>query len=224
MKRLFALSSAAAILIAGCGGVANVLYGITFDVQDPSQRAQLLLMVQRVVERRLASMGEEGTITNLKPTAEGAEMILELEDEIVADAMTSQLTEPFSLEVMKESDPANADITVAGHGSFAKTGINEDHMTWVQAQPQAGGPMAIVTIGFTDEGRTLMQKLFKESKGRFVGVFVRGKLVSKLKVETDELKDDVVIQDIPSFDLATTFADDVNVGLHITITKLPWRP
>jgi len=60
-----------------------------------------------------------------------------------------------------------------------------------------------------------MQQVFKENKGKSLGLFIRGALVSKLLVETDELKDDIVIRDITSHEIAEAFADDLTVGLHV---------
>ena len=220
MKRSVLIASAFALALAGCGDSTTVAYDVTFDVEDPAQRAQLLQMTEHVVQSRLESMGETTPIA-VKAEEGGAEVTVSVSDPLVADVLTGQLTEPFLLEVMKETTAEQADITVNGHGSFMKTGITGMHITWIQAQAQQGSDRAMVTIGFTDEGRTLMQALFKENKGKFVGVFVRGKLISKLRVETDELKDDIVIQDIPSLALATVFADDVNVGLHATFVPKP---
>lgn len=221
MKRALVLGTVASLLLAGCGATTTIGYSVAFNVQDPSQRVQLQLMTQHVIERRLENIGEKSPIVTAQISDAGADVVAEVSDPIVGDVLTSQLIEPFDLQIMKEATADKADITVSGHGSFMKTGIEGKHLTWVMAQPQAGGPQAMVTIGFTEEGRTLMKQLFKENKGKFVGIFVRGKLVSKLKVETDELKDDVVIQDIPSYDLASVFADDVNVGLHATFTPKP---
>jgi hypothetical protein len=223
MKRItaFGMTALLSLLTVSCGGTTAITYKTTFSVQDPVQRSQLLLMTQHVIERRLQGMGEEGAITNIMPTTEGADVTVEIGDKIIGDVLTSQLTEPFTLEVMKEVPADKADITVAGHGSFAKTGIGSTHLIWVNAAPQPDGTMAMVTMIFTPEGRSLMQKLFKENKGKFVGIFVRGRLVSKLNVQTDELKDDIVIQDIPSFDLAQVFADDVNVGMHVAFVPAP---
>lgn len=221
MQRTLPFLFAAALTLAACGSAAKAGYAITFKVQDPAQRSQLLIMSQNVIQRRLATMGEEATIDDLKATEQGGEIRLTVSDPVIAAALTEQLTQPFTFEVMKEVPLDKADIRVAEHGGFGKTGIDARHLTWVQSANQQGTPLAMVTLSFTPEGRTLMQKVFKENKGKFVGIFVRGVLVSKLKVETDQLKDDIVIQEIPSKELADAFADDVNVGLHAAFAQLP---
>ena len=66
-----------------------------------------------------------------------------------------------------------------------------------------------------------MKDLFAESEGKNIGIFIRNQLVSKLLVDTDELIDDIIITDIPTVQLANVFADDVNVGLHVTFTPIP---
>ena len=50
---------------------------------------------------------------------------------------------------------------------------------------------------------------------------MRDQLVSTLLVDTDEVKDKIVIQSIPNPELAEIFSDDVNVGIHVTFTPVP---
>ena len=205
-------------VLTACGS-ASVTYNLEVNIESPDQVSPLLLASKRVVERRMQSIGEDIIDLNLKRVGEDAQIYVEAEEKIALELLSENLMEPFVLEVMEEAPSDTADITIESHGGFSSTGVNGSHILWMQSDEQANG-RGKITISFSEEGRELMGKVFKKNIGKSIGLFVRGQLVSKLLVETDELKDDIIITDIPSIDLANVFADDVNVGVHVIFTIL----
>ncbi len=218
MKRLL-LSLALLPLLTACGS-ASVRYDVQMDTEDGELRSALLSASLRVIERRMASLGEAVLDLDVKKVGEGNQIIVEAEEESALGVLSDLLMAPFDLQVMNESELEVADQVVEGHGGFRKVGISQEHIVWLRSAEEPGGK-GRVTIIFSDEGREKMAEVFKDNKGKFIGIFVRNQLVSKLLVDTDELKDDIVITDIPTVQLANVFADDVNVGIHMTFTLVP---
>lgn len=218
MQCLF-LSLALLPLLTACGN-ASIKYDVQLDTEDKEQSSALLSASLRVIERRMADLGEEVIDLDIQPSGEGNRIYVEAAEKPALDVLTDLITVPFDLQIMKEAPVEEADQVVEGHGGFKKTGISHTHIQWLKASEEPGGK-GRVTITFSEEGREKMAQLFKENKGKSIGIFVRNQLVSKLLVDTNELKDDIVITDIPSIQLANVFADDVNVGIHVTFTPVP---
>lgn len=218
MKRIL-LALSTLLLLTACRSTA-LEYELAFDVQDQARQTVLAAASLRVIERRLANIGEEPLDIDIETKDGRVRLIVKLEEETVADILNDHLTEPFELLIMRQTKTEeDADIVVEGHGGFQETGLTEEHIKWLEASEDEGGK-GRVTISFTEAGRTLMAELFAENKGKYIGLFVRERLISKLLVDTDELKDDIIISDIPTVKLARVFADDVNVGLHVTFTPV----
>lgn len=215
--RTFAVLATVALLSA-CSSQATVSYEMTMNTPVPEEREELTKASLRVAERRLESMSETPLDQTVDMDSDPPTMTLTVSSEDIASFLTEELTAPFTMEVMKEVAEGEGDITVNGMGSFKKTGINQAHLVWVNAKEDGTEGKGMVRLVFSDEGRALMTQLFKESKGKNIGLFVRDRLVSKLMVETDLMQDEIIIRDIPSLALAQVFADDVNVGLHVLFT------
>ncbi|MDO8648536.1 MAG: hypothetical protein Q7R81_02010 [Candidatus Peregrinibacteria bacterium] len=216
MKRLGALLSVS-LLLAACGGSTVVYYKLAIRTDTPEQRDELIAASMRVVERRLSHLAANLSDKKVQVSDDEVTLKLEIDSSEAADALTAELIAPFSLRVMQEAPTEKADIVVEGHGGFSETGLTQKHLQWVIAGKDEGGKGSVQLL-FTPEGRTIMGKVFKENKGKSIGLFVREKLVSKLTVESAEVKDDIIITDIPSAEMAEIFADDVNVGLRVTFT------
>lgn len=214
MKRFLVIAALLPIL-ASCGNSA-VTYDITTTVEDEGRINALLVASMRVIERRMASLGEEPLDVSLHRT-NGLSITVEAENDTALDVLSQTLTAPFDFIIMQEASDEEPEISVEGHGGFVSTGITGEQILWLQASEEPGGK-GRVTINFTEEGRTMMSQVFQENFGKSIGIFVRKQLISKLSVETDELKEDIIITDIPSVSLAEVFADDVNVGLYVTFT------
>lgn len=214
MKRFF-LTLALLPVLAGCGSNA-VTYTLATPQTDEDKVNALLVASMRVIERRMASIGEEVQDINLNRN-NGLFITVQAKNQTALDVLTEALTAPFDFVIMKEAGEEEPEVTVEGHGGFVSTGITGEQILWLQASEEDGGK-GRVTISFSEEGRNMMSQVFKENFGKSIGIFVRGQLVSKLSVETDELKEDIIITDIPTTNLAEVFADDVNVGLYVTFT------
>lgn len=208
------------LLLAACGATKTA-YEISFDIPDAEQQSSLTLASLRVIERRLSRMGDQLLEQDMKTREQEVIIALRIRDKEASETLTAELVKPFTLAVMEQSPEKTADTIVEGHGGFRATDITQEHLQWVEARTNGPeGKQGMVILYFTPEGRTRMQKIFRKNKGKAIGIFVRGQLVSKLMVDTDIVQDDIVIQNIPSYEIARVFADDMNVGLHVTFTPL----
>ncbi len=220
MRRTVLAGLSICVLLAACGRVANARYQLSFDTTDTGRLTELSLAVTRVIERRLQSMGEEVRNLDIAQKSGGPELSFRVETQAAADLLLEDLTESFKLSIMRSTKPGEtATLELDAHGGFIDTGVFEQHLEWVIASEEPDN-RGRITLQFTDEGRSLMRKVFKQNVNKQIGLFVRGKLIAKLQVDTAELKDDIIITGIPSSELARVFADDVNVGLHVTFTPL----
>jgi len=214
---LFGLSLA---ILAACGGPTTVSYRLTFDTVDPVSVEELSKATIRVAERRLDRMGARVTEKNVVKDADGMTLTLGVDDAASAETLTNELTAPFDLSIMEATTESGADLTVEGFGGFNETGVTGEDLTHILAQPNVETGGGLVRINFTDEGREKMRAVFAENVGNTLGLFVRGRLVSALDVKESELPNPLVIDGIPDAELAQIFADDVNVGLRVTVTPL----
>lgn len=218
MFRVRTLSTGILLLaLAACARAGSVQYNLTFNVTDANDRQQLALAAMRVIERRLESMGEEITDKEVTPSGDSYNLSVSVKDEEILAVLTDRLQEPIRFRIMEQVPEAEADAVVIGHGGFKETGINDDSLYSVEAQEDANGK-GVIILNFTDAGRAKLAEVFKKNNGKYVGMFIRGVLASKLLVETGTLRDNIVIRDLPSAELARVFADDLNVGLHVTFT------
>lgn len=208
-------------ILAACGGPATVTYRLTFDSTDPGTIEELTNATLRVAERRLDRMKatvEDSTIT--KDEA-GVTLELKVSDAASAETLTAELTTPFDLHIMvATTDVANADVTVEGFGAFNETGVTGDDLVNIIASADPATNGGIIRINFTTEGLVKMRALFQNNVGNDLGLFVRGRLVSALTVASADMPNPLVIDGIPDAELARVFADDVNVGTHVTVTPL----
>jgi hypothetical protein len=223
MKRFLALSVAILTLAACSPSAATVRYQLKMDVTDSADVTQLTQETFNVMQRRLDRMAEPITDMHVENQGSGSVILtLSVVNQEALDALTAQMQEPFTFEIMAQAEGGQTpDATVEGHGGFVKTDITGADLSWVEADQEPGTEMGRVHLVFTIDGRTKIADLFKRMKDKHIGIFVRGQLVSKLLVETDVLREDIVIQNIPSIELAQTFAEDVNTGIHVTVTPLP---
>lgn len=217
--RMFVIYGLSAAILAACGGPATTSYHLTFDTQDPGDVSMLTTATVRVMQRRLDRLGAELFGQHVVQDAEGANLEITASDKGALDELTAEMTAPFDLDIMVATT-GSGDVAVEGYGSFAKTGVTGDDIRMVLAKAADNGVGASVQIRFTDDGLAKMRDLFKKNVGKDLGLFVRGRLVSALTVKSAELPNPLVIDGIPDAELATIFADDVNVGIHVTVTPL----
>lgn len=222
MKRLLS-ASFGLLLLSACGQTPTISFRADVTGVDGNvERQTVLVQSLNVLERRLLAMGEDALEKNIENTGSGAIITVGAEHQEALDALTESVQEPFDLQVMAQTQEGQpADVTVERHGGFVRTGITASDLDWVEAGQESDSDLGAVRLVFTEEGRVKMADLFSRMNGKNIGIFVRGQLVSLLQVETAELKDDIIIRQIPSMDLATVFAEDVNVGIHVQFTPVP---
>jgi preprotein translocase subunit SecD len=213
----FAAVATPLLLLSACKPQASLInYRLQFDVTDPAIRTELASASMRVIERRVETAGGKVETKTVEPSGDHAMLRFSLSDPKLTLPLQGQLTVPFQLRLMREARKGETPaVSIEGHGSFVETGITEDHLEWIQPEADPTTGKGKVTMIFSPDGRKLMEKIFKENKGKYLALFVRGRLISKLFVNTDKLDENIVISDIPTKELATIFADDVNVGLHV---------
>ncbi|MCA9370586.1 MAG: hypothetical protein KC680_01335 [Candidatus Peregrinibacteria bacterium] len=222
MKR-FPFFVAFALFLTACGP-ATLSYNITFDTDNAARMTDLSLALRRVTERRLARL--EANLTDFdvdhnKETLETS-VSIEVDSTKAAAQLNDELLAPFSFEMRYVVDPETeeeGDITVEGLGSFRATGVEGTHIDWVLGEAMEGPlDQGKVIIGFTDEGVSRMQNVLHERDGTTIGLFVRGRLTASLQVDGDSITRTIEIPGLPSAELANIFADDMNVGIHMTLS------
>lgn len=221
MKRLF-LSIIGAALLAGCAAESAVqTYELSIDTSVRGLQNDLTLRSMNVIERRITRLG--GTIIDQKidQTGDNTAITIETESIDTITALTEELTEPFNVEILIETEnEEEADVLVEGHGGFVRTGIENDDLTWAEAADSGDGNAAI-RIELSEAGAQKLQELFADNVGNDIGIFVRGRLISKLNIQSPEVSNFIQIRNVPSLDMANIFVDDLNVGLHVEFLPLP---
>ncbi len=224
-SRLLAISGLVLVLLAvggwwyymGNRETSSAQYQVTIVSSVPQERSELLAAAVRVVQRRLAAAGDADAL--VAPDAKEIITAVSTSPAALAE-LSQQLLQPFSLKIMEQVPEAEAELIVQQHGGFASTGVDEDFITKAVASVMEDGK-GQVALSLSPEGKERMDAVFRKNKGQFIGLFVRDRLMSLLKVESDDAKQTLTIAGIPSADIANQFADDVNVGLHVTFTPLP---
>lgn len=241
MKKTLVLLSTL-LLLSACGTV-EVRYRASFTTEEAGSRQELLLASMRLINQRLGVLGikpddqnieqKDGIVTivlklpdgTVRQILRGTPDLTRLEqqapqilDRTPQDLLTEQLTKPFGLRLMLEVPEAQADIVIPELGAFKETGITEKSLAVVQAAPSANDTGKILLV-FTKDGEAQVGKLFRSNKGKTIGLFLRDRLVSKV-VSTGQPNKNVIIDNVPSMQVANQFADEVNVGLYVTFAPV----
>lgn len=198
------------------GGGNTLSYTLSFDSEDAARQTQLASGSARVIERRLLGMNQ--TLEKGDVAIAGNTLTVKAENKEIADQLREQLSRPFTMQVMLEADDASADIRHPQFGAFKDAGINETHFDWVNVRAADGGK-ASATLQLTPEGKHLLKTVFEQNEGKTIGIFLRSVLMSKRVITKGDPTESITIEGIPSMDIASIFADDVNVGLHVTFTE-----
>ncbi|NOS68102.1 MAG: hypothetical protein HOO67_07140 [Candidatus Peribacteraceae bacterium] len=218
MKRLLPALALTFLLVA-CS--KTVTLNVAFDSQDPVRLDQLKASLERVVVGRMESKGKKVTKQALVTKDDATTLTVTVSDADGAQVLSDGLTTPFTMSIMKQVEAGLGDIISEKFGEFKETGIETKHFDWVAPTllvTEAGASQGSVVLKFTPEGQTLLKEMFAKNRGSVIGVFVRGQLMSKKLIDAKDKQDAIQIDGIPSADLANAFADDVNVGLHVTFT------
>jgi hypothetical protein len=218
MKRFLPLL-AIPLVLAACGS-SDAAYRLTFDVSDVVMVSELTQMSARVMERRMDRLEQKVLDKKITQYETGALITLTLPNQASVEALTYELTQPFSMRIMKEVPAGQGRLTVEGHGDFADTIIEQEDLLWAESAEDSQ-KKGVIRLVFTPEGRTKLATVFQENMGKSIGIFVRDRLVSKLSIKSETVEENIVIRDIPNAELARVFVEDLNVGLHVTFTPLP---
>lgn len=207
------------LVLSACNRGPALRYKLTFDTDNLGRRTLLTTATARVMERRL--MGLKQNVKSGDVSVNGDRVTMLPAGKPVADELRRQLSVPFEMRVMREADAATADITGPLGEGFKETGLTEKEIAWVTVRKSSMPLKALAQIEFTDAGKTLLKKVFAQNKGKTLAFFLRARLMSKKLVTAEDAKlDSVSIDGIPSMELAEIFADDVNVGVHVTFTEM----
>jgi hypothetical protein len=216
MRRLF-FATGLVLLLAGCG--SSVLsYRLTYDTQDAARKTELSQAAERVLGRRLIGLKQDNVQpSDIKISADENTVEVHAASAAIANELTRQLTQPFTMSIMIQTESgASADLSNPKFGSFDQTGITEKDFDWVKAGNS--GTMkgkGAVLLTFTKDGGVKLQEIFSANRGKTIGVFVRGLLMSRKVVTPQDTQESILVDGVPSAELASVFADDVNVGLHV---------
>jgi hypothetical protein len=215
---VFALSAA---FLVGCGGPGTVEYRLTFDTQDAGMVKEFTDATIRVMQRRMDRLGVDMTEQNIAKDSDGVTVTIGMSNGDAADALTEELTAPFDLNIMTMAESeSGADLVVEGLGGFNATDVTHEDIKMVASGTNTETEGGYVLLHFTDAGIAKMRAVFAANVGKSIGLFVRGRLVSSLEVKSAELPSPLVIDGVPNPELAAIFADDVNVGSHVTVSPL----
>lgn len=217
MRRI-ALFLAPISLLAACSFAQRQAYRLTFDVQNVPIQQELMEASLRMIDEYARQLKTTLGDRDVETGTGSAVITVSLGDGTQLPAMTAMLTKPFSLRFMTRVT-GKGDVTVEGQGTFADTGFGGRDVFWAEAGEDQTTGKAAVRLLFTTEGRENFRKLIKNNRGKTIGLFVQDRLVSMLVA--DHLEEDVVIRGIPTVAVASAFADQVNVGLHVTFTPVP---
>lgn len=215
LKSFFTIATCTAVL-AGCNGNNTLTASATVDSTDPGRIIELIQATERVLTRRLAGAEIKNAVVSVAPTSGANALVtIKLPDTEAVETATRILSEEFTFDLRLDNG-----IVTNAEGvdvpNWSTIGINGSHLLWIQPIRDQKTNDVGVELLFNDEGRQLLNKTFAENVGKDLGIFVRDLLVSKLTIPTEPIGASIVISGIPSAKVAEIFADDVNVGLHVS--------
>lgn len=223
-KNPFIAGALCVSLLAGCGGNYVTTYNLAIAGVKKEQQQEILNAVDRVMKRHIAGFKMDARAT-VNPRGEGGELTITFKDPQSKKVLSESIERPFTFEI-KSLTLGITDISKAELADWHTTGVTGKDLSWIQAIGDKATGKIGVELQFTENGRerfsAAIQSLSKEAAMKspstepVVGVFVRDVLVSTLQVTGDDVSKRIIISGIPSPAIAQVFADDVNVGLHVT--------
>jgi len=222
MTRILPLAAVSALFLSACGGSLTsekATYALTINMTGATVVDNLTNAAMRVVERRIDAMG---VVNQKNEFGEGNKsIIVSMPDKEGIDELTRQLTRPFVLEVVKQTESGSTpDFTVEKLGGFSKTNIGTADFVGVEVGTDAN-KKARARMILTTEGRQKLKTLLAEQDGKMIGIFLHDRLISAFEASSSNQVEDLQIQNIPNLLMAEVFMDDVNVGLHVVFTPKP---
>lgn len=212
MRRV-ALFLAVSLILIGCSR-QRMTYRLDFNVSNDTIQEELIRSSLRIIEREAARLKTRLTDKEITTGSGTATIMVAMRDTTAMEEITARLTTPFTLRFMLEAPKGTGDVEMEEYGSFRDANIGEKALFWAEAAEDPSTGMGKVRLLFTPEGLKTMQTFIRNNRKKQIGLFVQGRLVSKLLA--DQVTDTIIIRDIPTGDMARSFADLVNVGLHVT--------
>jgi len=216
MKRLFPLVLLTLILV-GCGSKTVVL-SLTFDVEDSVQRTVLLEEAKKVIDRRLSRF-EDATPSSMMVNNQddgSVQLSFDVQNDEARKILVDELLTPYSMRVMT-AGTGTGDLFVEEVGWFNDTGITQRQIVWTEGNSDQNGK-GVVRLVFSEEGHAMLSEVFSNHQGGELGLFVHDRLMARMPIDSGEPKEEIIIAGIPVPDMAGIFADDVNVGTHVTFS------
>ncbi len=226
-KNPYIVGTIALCILAACGKGILAEYTLTLSPYGTEKHQELFSAVERVVQRRIASFKMDATATVSPSGDDSATLALAFNDAQSKTVLTEGIERPFSFEI-KSLATGITDLSKASLSDWRTTGVTNKDLLWVQAIGDRATGKVGVELLFSDEGRkrlsAVIATLAKEGALKnaeakpILGIFVRDVLISSLQVTDGILDSRIIVSGIPSPAIAQVFADDVNVGLHVTFT------
>lgn len=218
MLRKTAFLIGSLVLLTACGGPTTLSYTITSNLSDTTKNSGLFESSERVLVRRLAALGVENPkITIIPLDSSSATMDIEVPSEAKA-AVEKITSDSFTFDLRvdngKVKNDAGDEVT-----DWKKTRVDGSMVNWVQPVRDTKTGSLGVELQFSKDGKEALAEAFKGNKDKNIGIFVRDLLVSSMKITSEEPSEHIIISGIPATSIAEIFADDVNVGLHITFSS-----
>jgi hypothetical protein len=191
---------------------------------EAGKRLELQSALERAVEGRIGAMDIVGPVVTVAPKGDDATLtISNIKKSTERTMINERVTQPFSfvikVELPTESGAITANASAASTlGNWQETGITQTDIKGVQVLYDSKSGESAIEILPTTEGHLKFEKVFADSEGKSLGIFVRDLLISKLVVQGTTNNERILITGVPSVDIAKAFADDVNVGISLTIT------
>lgn len=205
------------LAVAACNSQSVTLtYTIQSSTTDTAKNQILLPSAERVITRKLASANiTDARVTAIPSGSGSATLTVRLHNAEEAEAADALVQEKLTFDLRIEETAA----TSAADAVWKDTGVTGTHLIWIQPLTNPTNNEIGVELQFTDEGQEKLAKAFMENPSKDIGIFVRDLLVSKMTISTETLSSNhIIIGGIPSAKVAEIFAEDVNVGVHLTFT------
>lgn len=205
------------MLLAACGAQKTAEFSLNIKNADEAKTMMLIQASEQVMQRRLAAAGVSDAVVTAIPDGEnvGKLTVQSKDDKGIKEALLIA-KEPFTFELRIEKQPGTTPS--APDINWNPTAVNNDAVVWLRPVGNKDTGSIGVELELSEQGRKDLADVFRKNKGKNLGIFVRGLLVSTMKIQSETLEERVVIDGVPSQRIAEVFSDDVNVGLHVTMT------
>lgn len=207
------------VALTACNQKTTITYNLDAKTQDGAKAITLLQSAERMMNRRMAGEDLKNARATVYPTGLHAGLMkVEIPNTAEAKSVVNHIaTEKFTFDLRIEKKPTTID-TENTKDNWEMTPITGDQLVWAQAIGNRKTGEVSVDLEFNDIGAKNIGEVFTKNKGKYIGIFVRDLLVSKLRISDAKTTNHLLIGGIPSAKIAEIFADDVNAGLFVTYT------